>query len=250
MSGTSGINAFTFLTANSAIPVDTNTNVTFQVGNSQWAVPGQIIVVGDAVDGVGTFKIVSIGDTTHITALWLNAIGDAPPTSPLTTGNLAQVSPAGVPQTDKFRFVSTAPTANGAVNTEVTLLSASVPGNTLLNNGDSLEFEAVFDLAGTGNNTVKVYFGGTVIITFGPSAQNANSYIVRGRIIRTGATAQRVYATGLITSATLAIALETADGTAAETLSGAVLLKCTGQNANSSAAGVTQNVLYARLIPI
>lgn len=245
MAGTNGTNAYTILTANSAIPADTNTPVTFAVGNSQWAVVGQTIVVGDAVDGIGTFRITAIPDSLHITALWLNAVGDAAPLATLNVSNLATVSPAGVPQSPKFRFTSVASSSNSGTG-ETTLLAASVPANTLANVGDSVEFEASFVLSGSGNNTVKVYFGATNFLTLGPVAQNSGSVIVRGRVMRISGTSQKVYGAMWITAGLTANAVTTNDTTAAETLSGAVLLKCTGQNSVGSGA-VTQDSLFVRL---
>lgn len=251
MSGTNGFNAYTILTSNAAIPIDTNTTVTFAVANSQWAVVGQTIVVGDLVDGVGTFRIVAITDATHITAVWLNAVGDAPALTPLLTSNLAQVSPAGIPASSKFRFITVpaSPPNNGTVTTETTLISANIPANTLVNTGDSLEFEAVFLLSGSANNTVRVYFGATVMLTYGPLGVTAQNLIVRGRIVRTGVATEYSYVSAVITNSTAANNVDTQVATPAETLSGAVLLKCTGQNSSGASVGVTQTSLYIRLNP-
>lgn len=251
LGGANGVNSFTILTANSAIPVDTNTPVTFTVGNSQWAVVGQTIVVGDAVDGIGTFRITGIGDSTHITALWLNAVGDAPPLQPILTTNLAAVSPSGVPGTAKYRFatVPASPPATSGTG-ETTLISTSIPANTLLNLNDSLEFEAVFNLASNGGNaTVKVYFGATVFFT--DLVTGVGTFVLRGRVIRTAATAQFAYAGSVTTTtstANTAAQQVTGSGqaTPAETLSGAVLLKCTG---TASAGSFTQLSLVVRLNP-
>ena len=246
LSGGNGVNAFTILTANSAIPVDTNTPVTFSVANSQWAVPGQTIVVGDAVDGIGTFRVTSVPDSTHITALWIDAVGDAAPLAPLLTVNLATVSPAGVPATPKFRFITSATLPTSGTG-ETTLASISVPANTMVNNGDSLEFEATFNLTGgSGNNTIKVYFGATTITTWGPFGTSSGIVIIRGRVIRISNTSEFAYATTLVGGVVIAQGVETASASPTETLSGAVLLRCTGQ---ASAGAFNQNSFIVRLFP-
>lgn len=127
------------------------------------------------------------------------------------------------------------------------LQTYSVPGNTLLNLGDSLEFEMVATLASNANQkTIAVLFGATTMLTTGAVAQNGGTVIIRGRIIRTGAATQRYFIERLFTSSGTLTAVATGTGTAAETLSGAVTLKMVGTSdtASSDVTEVASVVKY------
>lgn len=128
--------------------------------------------------------------------------------------------------------VQTAAVGNGADNTEDTLMSFSVPANTLIRDGDSLEFECVLTCDTTGDQKqTTVYFGATSIIqTAAAYAQNGGRQIIRGRIVRTGANAQKVYAVMDRTDAAGVSTMLSSYTTAAEALAGAVVFKTTGKS--------------------
>lgn len=174
----------------------------------------------------------------HVVRLGVGSNGRAPIAKSTAATGLAY---AGVSQTQN---VNTTGVGNGADVTEDDLMTFSVVGNTLANNGDSIEFECVFDCAANADNkTIKVKFGATTILTMGPVAQNGGSVIIKGRIVRTGATAQRCYAWMQNTNGAGTSATSVADTTAAETLSGAVTFKSTGQANVANANDILQQVM-------
>lgn len=117
------------------------------------------------------------------------------------------------------------------------LASFSVPANTLASNGQSLWFEASGKCANNANvKTVRVRFGtagvNLVLENDHISINAVTHWVVRGRIIRTGAATQKAYATmttfleggftGHGGETSVALTLD-------QTLSGAVSLKVTGE---------------------
>jgi len=137
--------------------------------------------------------------------------------------------------------------ATGADLTEDTLMTYSIPGNTLRNAGDSIEFDALFSVLGTGTvatKTIRIYFGGSVIMQFGNAALDGGSLIFKGRIIRTTGASSIAYSSYQTTDSGGASTTKIAQSSPGETLSGAVLFKCTGQNGtNGVASGITQQAL-------
>lgn len=123
-------------------------------------------------------------------------------------------------------YVATPTTGNVGAG-EDDLASYTVPANTLATNGQSLWFEAWGTLAGnTNTKTVRVRFDGTLIYSTQNIGGAATPYwFLRGRIVRTGATAQVAYGEGGGHATTPAIST----GTAAATLANALVLKVTGE---------------------
>lgn len=134
------------------------------------------------------------------------------------------------------------PVGNGNDATEDDLMSFSVPGATMINNGDALDFIAEFDMAANAHNkTIKVKFGATTILTLGPVAQNGGHVIIRGQVLRTAAATQRCMATVNTTDGAAASTSACDSVTAAENLAGAVLFKFTGQTGVATPNDVLQN---------
>jgi hypothetical protein len=117
------------------------------------------------------------------------------------------------------------------------LQSYTLPANSLITNGQAIRYRAHFTIQTTGGATkrVRVKLGTTTIFdsaALGPIA--VNEWIVEGLIVRTGATSQRASfwftagqgSGGSITTYTMA----------AETLSGALVLKATGESAGGGEA--------------
>lgn len=248
-----GINAFTILTANYTIPPDFVTQTTATVANSQWATVGQAIVIGNAIDGVATVRVVSIPDATHIVTLAIQAPKDATLGGSIFAANNSTVSPAGFPGSPGERYLAfnTGTTFQNVGTGVTTLMFNQVPAGQLSVNSDMLDFEAVFALTNNGNTkTVTVTFGATTLITVTGAQALANSVlIITGRIIRMTATTQMAYVTALISpDAGPTIKVVTALTQPGETLANSILLACTGQS--SAATGdVIQRVLRARYTP-
>ncbi|MCI0353076.1 MAG: hypothetical protein L0Z53_26955, partial [Acidobacteriales bacterium] len=108
------------------------------------------------------------------------------------------------------------------------LITFSVPANTLATNGDYLEARFFGTFAGNANNKrVRVKFGATTLFDATALAFNGADWSVTVTIVRTGATTQKATAT-FVSSSSLLVA-STDYTTPAETLSGAVTIKCTGE---------------------
>lgn len=119
--------------------------------------------------------------------------------------------------------------------TETDLFSYSVPGGTLAAVGESLEFAATGTFAATAstNKVIKVLFGGTTIYDSGSLAiTTANSWSLRGSVTQVSATSQKCEVT--ITTSSSVLVASTTYLTAAETLSGIVVLRVRGNGTNAN----------------
>ena len=125
------------------------------------------------------------------------------------------------------------------------LITYSVPAGTLANDGDYIEFTMTFTFAANANSKqIKVYFGATAIYTSGARLQNDGTLTVTGRVIRTGAATQK---------AAIEVSTNTVNfddvafySTAAETLSGAITLKATGEGVSND--DIVQKILTLKYI--
>jgi hypothetical protein len=121
---------------------------------------------------------------------------------------------------------------------ETDLYSDSMPGNTLAKNGDKIEAEygGSFVSSATATRQVKVYFGGTVIFDSGALTLSLSSawtcYVL---IIRVSATVVR-YMVSFATEGAALSAYTAVGELTALTLTGANILKITGQAAGTGAA--------------
>jgi hypothetical protein len=115
---------------------------------------------------------------------------------------------------------------------ETDLASYSVPANTLAVNNQSLRVKAWGTFAANGNTkTIKVKFGSTSVTLFALGTGGGGNWVIEAVIIRTGAATQdyEMHCINDVASpGTMSIS------TAAETLSGAVTLKLTGQGTSTN----------------
>jgi hypothetical protein len=130
------------------------------------------------------------------------------------------------------RFVQTLTvdtTAVGNITTgEDDLMSYTIPANTLTVNGDFIEQELAGDFAATVNaKTVKIKYGATTLFSTGAIAVNTGKWHAWVKIVRTSATTQ--IATVEFTTNNALLVASTDLTTPAETLSGTVVLKATGE---------------------
>lgn len=127
------------------------------------------------------------------------------------------------------------------------LMSYTVPVATLGATGDWIEFNAAGTLAASLNNKrIRVRFGATVIFDSGSLAITAaTDWSLEGQIIRTGAATQKCFSRLNTSSATLAAYADYS--TAAETLSGTVVLKVTGEATADN--DVVEETLTVRFLP-
>lgn len=125
------------------------------------------------------------------------------------------------------------PVGNTADTNEDTLMTYTLPGNSLTTNGWSVRLTAFGTGVNTANaTTLKCYFGSTITDTLVLTASQANVWRVVYDVIRIDATHQTAFGT-IVQGGTVTVTK--AENTApAETLSGNVVMKCTGQRGTSS----------------
>lgn len=138
---------------------------------------------------------------------------------------------------------------NGADTTEDTLMTYTVPANTLVNVGDMLHIIAGGTFAATTDNkTVRVRFGGVSGVAVSlpnGSAAGQTGWYVDAYITKTGASTQS-YVSGGLSSTN---ANGTTSGTASKTDTATQDIVVTGRNVTSSAAGsITCQMLVVQYI--
>lgn len=124
-------------------------------------------------------------------------------------------------------LVSQSTTVGNSGSSETDLFTTTIAGGTLSANGSTIAFEAAGSWASNLNSkTINIKFGSTTINTitgFTGITIGAAFWSVRGYIMRSGATAQKIYSfiEGSLTTIPNAV-------TTTETLSGSVIFKITG----------------------
>lgn len=130
------------------------------------------------------------------------------------------------------RLVAQSVTEVGNVGTgEDDLISLTIPASTLATNGERLvgTFHGAFS-SDNDTRTVKLKFGATTLVTItGDTGLNGAKWMIRFEIARTGATAQLAVAHAAFASST-----GVSESTPAETLSGAITLKVTGEGVDTN----------------
>jgi hypothetical protein len=144
--------------------------------------------------------------------------------------------------------VNTTQTGTTAVTTEEDLWTYSLPANTLSANGKTLRITVFFKHATNGNDKLKkLYFGSTVIAQH-QGTQSAISGIIQATLVRTSATAQLAWNV-VVGPGNAAVTSQPAiETTPAETLSGAVTIKFTGQNGTASANDIVFRAAIVELL--
>jgi len=129
--------------------------------------------------------------------------------------------------------------ATPASTVETDLWTYTIKANTLAVDGDTLDLDFVIRTAGNANNkTTRIKFGATTVFTRGPSADNNVACTYRVRVMRNGAATQMVSIFQLSPGFSNLIYSETA-----ETNSGDIIFKVTGQNGTASASDMTINIV-------
>ncbi len=126
--------------------------------------------------------------------------------------------------------VNTTAVGTDANTTEKDLLTYSLPADSLSADGKLVRITAWGTVTSASSKTVRLKFGATVIREIATSSGGLD-WRIDGVVIRTGATTQDAMATGSLDT----IAPDTTLSTPAETLSGAVVIKVTGQNGTATA---------------
>ncbi len=141
----------------------------------------------------------------------------------------------------------------GADITEDTLMNFSIPASTLRTDTDTIEWEALFNVAltvSTAQKTIKVYFGTTVVLQFGAAALDGGSVLMKGTVVRTGAATQICYGYLTTTDSAGVSTTKISQTNASEVLNGAVLFKCTGQNGPTSPPDNIANAIQQQILKL
>lgn len=179
----------------------------------------------------GTF-----GDYDEIAAPAAPAAGKVRVYSKTGTGRLFSKNSAGVETTLaalSLRLAAQFADVGNVGAGEDDLHSYSMPGGTLATDGDAIRYVAAYEAAGAPGGTtqtVRVKFGATTLVTRIVAA--GTKEVMEAVIWRTGAATQRWVVYRVSSNGTVASDY----GTAAETLSGAVVLKSTGESAGGTPA--------------
>lgn len=142
--------------------------------------------------------------------------------------------------------VDTAQRANGTT-IETTLSSFSLTASTLGSNPKGIKVSAGGTYAANANTkTLKFYFGATSVTLY-TGAQNGGSWNFYAYVIRTGAATQKIVGLYSGVAAAGTVVNTTVSTTAAETLSGAITVKTTGQS-GTAGSDVLQEVFIPETI--
>ena len=140
---------------------------------------------------------------------------------------------------------NTTPVGNVLVG-EDTLITYTVPANTLALDGYNLEITAWGTYAATANaKTLKMYFGSTVLYDTGSIVANTGTWKLSAIVTRTGAATQQAITT--ITSSNVAVVNSVTYMVPTETLSATIVVKCTGTGVATN--DIVQNGLLIKVIP-
>jgi hypothetical protein len=138
-------------------------------------------------------------------------------------------------------------TSANSGSSETDLHSITIPASTLAADGDTLRVTMGFSTAANANNkTLKLKFGSTTLLDTTALAANATDAIIEAVITRTGATTQ-IAMTRLKVKNGSAWLDTCIKATPAETLSGSITLKATGQG--SATNEVVQNLSIIEYLP-
>lgn len=180
------------------------------------ATANEQLVIGNLIFGTGLNGIGTTISTGNI------GIGVSSPTSILS---LKMGTGTGVAEASGKANVNTTAVGNVGAG-EDDLMTYSLPANSFNTNGKLVKITAWGTVAANGNTkTIKLKFGATIIRQIGPSAMNGLDWRIDAVVIRTGVATQDAMATEFLDTSVF----DTTISTPAETLSGAVVIKVTGE---------------------
>lgn len=137
-----------------------------------------------------------------------------------------------------------------AATTETDLQTYAMPGATLATDGQTIHVRAGGTLAATTRSrTVRAYFGATVLSSVAMSANTTLLWTIDIMLVRTGAATQTAYAV-FFPAGSVGSNYITTRTTPAETLSGSVTIKVTGQVGGTPVANdITCDYFSVELLP-
>jgi hypothetical protein len=188
-------------------------------------------VLGYSATATSYTNAVAIGANATATAHGTGAIGGTGTMGIRAHVNAGQAASARAYLGGVINRSSTQ-TGNGA-GSETDLFSYTLPASTLVTDGEIIEFSIAGTYAANGNSkTINVKFGSTTIYTTGGLAINAGEWVIKGTIMRTGASAQKCWITAQSSDALLVSDAEYA--TASESTGSTIQLRVTGNGAGAS----------------
>lgn len=142
-------------------------------------------------------------------------------------------------------FSSITPVGNVGVG-EDTLITYTIPANTLAKDGYNFSVTAWGTFGATANNkTIKMYFGSSVLYDTGAIAANGGSWQIISTITRTGAATQQAITS--IISSNILVVNSVSYVVPTETLSGTIIIKCTGTGTANN--DIVQNGFLIKVVP-
>lgn len=179
-------------------------------------------------DGTDAVWLAMSGDATIDSAGALTIANDAIENAMMADDSISLSNLNSTGQLDSF----TTTTGTPASTDETTLASFTLPTGAMDADGETLEIFAYGTTAANANNkTIRLYIGSTAIATnTTTAAPNALNWIVRAKMFRTGAAAQK----GVCEIKFTGVAAELDVFTATETMASAVI-SITGDNGTASA---------------
>lgn len=142
--------------------------------------------------------------------------------------------------------IDTTSGATTAVTTEETLITYTLPANTLNANGKGVRIRVTGQTANNANTkTIRLYFGSTVLMSNDiTTTPNSQSWEFDAMVIRTSSTTEKCISRG-----TVATASQTTTYTGAgEDVTATIVIKVTGQNGTASASDITAQMLMVEYL--
>lgn len=210
------------------------------------AFTGTVTITGGGLSATGN---VSSGSSLIATTNVL-AGGSVTGSSLISTGNIIGAK-GKVCQTLHINYTPVGTVGGG----EDTLMSYTVPANTLAYNGDFLEWDAGIKTGGVGtqDTTIKCYWGVTELFNTGAVTADSASLHAWGRIIRVSSTSQTTENSLTTDNSSIksTAPYQSRVNSMSEDLTGSVVLKCTGQDASFGAGNdqVSQKYLIVKYCP-
>lgn len=144
--------------------------------------------------------------------------------------------------------VNTAQVGTDAATTEKDLHTYTLPASTLAIDGRGVRIHVAWTTSANANTKrFRVYFGSTVVFDSGALAENGRNGRITVDVFRTGAATQDAIGTAVGFS-NAGAPLDGTFATPTETLSGAVVIKTTGQNGTATATDCRVELSYVELL--
>ncbi len=217
--------------------VTTNANLT-----------GPITSVGNAVASLAAHNVLTGNGSSAVNSVAPGTSGNV-----LTSNGTDWVSTSASSGSGSVirLFANNAIAGNPADNSEDTLITYTLPANSLAANGDRIRVTADCSTASNSNTkTIKLYFGSQFPFFFGAGALNNTSIHFDMLVMRTSSGGQIINGTGAssTTNSTAGASNFAATVTGTQTDSSTIVVKLTGQSGSSVASDIVCNQLTVEFL--